>query len=422
MADGMDPALGDAGDQVDQVLEEVGERRLADEAEDQRGDGDAELGAGELVVLRSRMASRPRCGRRVARLGERLEAAAPRSRRRANSRATKKPLTARSTMMTTKAATIGASWSAPRRYRSGRSSRSRCGRRLRSAARADLGYPPAVHGRDRQGPARVLGRLTDHGDVAQPVDHEAGDRLVLALGHRRTRSRRGPRRGGGCRARPSPARPRTGDAGQPTVGLVVLVVDLADDLLEHVLEGDDARGPAVLVDHDREVAAGDDGCRRAMSSSDSGSRARRASIASTRTRVVARSRSRARIVNRTHVHDAHDVVEIGAVDQEPAEAGLGRRAATRSAAESSDSRDARRRCGARARRRGLALEADRTGEQRRGRVGEGALLGRGPRPGPGAPRACRRARAPRSAPCRGGARCGSPPRSSRRMTGPNTIP
>ena len=38
-------------------------------------------------------------------------------------------------------------------------------------------------------------------------------------------------------------------------GGVVLVVDLTHDLLEHVLDGDDSRGAAVLVDDDRHVRA-----------------------------------------------------------------------------------------------------------------------------------------------------------------------
>ena len=38
---------------------------------------------------------------------------------------------------------------------------------------------------------------------------------------------------------------------------VVLVLDVADDLLDQVLDGDQAGGPAVLVDHDRDVAAGE---------------------------------------------------------------------------------------------------------------------------------------------------------------------
>src|SRR5699024_11386824 len=37
------------------------------------------------------------------------------------------------------------------------------------------------------------------------------------------------------------------------LGRVVLVGDLPDDLLEHVLDGDDAGHSAVLVDHHRDV-------------------------------------------------------------------------------------------------------------------------------------------------------------------------
>ena len=36
---------------------------------------------------------------------------------------------------------------------------------------------------------------------------------------------------------------------------VVLVLDVADDLLQHVLDGDEARDAAVLVDDDRDVVA-----------------------------------------------------------------------------------------------------------------------------------------------------------------------
>ena len=36
----------------------------------------------------------------------------------------------------------------------------------------------------------------------------------------------------------------------------MLVGDLADDLLDHVLQRHDPRGPAVLVHHDRELEAG----------------------------------------------------------------------------------------------------------------------------------------------------------------------
>ena len=86
-----------------------------------------------------------------------------------------------------------------------------------------------------------------HGQPAERRHHEAAHRLVRA----------------GRQRQPGPL----GEVGQvePAVHLgrparrhrlrrgVVLVVDLADQLLDQVLQGDDAGGAAVLVDHHREV-------------------------------------------------------------------------------------------------------------------------------------------------------------------------
>ena len=62
------------------------------------------------------------------------------------------------------------------------------------------------------------------------------------------------------RSRTSSGRQRPGTVHDPSAQLVsgglrpvVLVADLADDLLDDVLEGDDARGAAVLVDDDRHL-------------------------------------------------------------------------------------------------------------------------------------------------------------------------
>ncbi len=41
----------------------------------------------------------------------------------------------------------------------------------------------------------------------------------------------------------------------PGVGVVELILDLTDDLFQHVLDGDQAGGVAELVDHDRQVVA-----------------------------------------------------------------------------------------------------------------------------------------------------------------------
>src|SRR3546814_18489919 len=46
-----------------------------------------------------------------------------------------------------------------------------------------------------------------------------------------------------------------GDQRAGVLGVVVLVVDLADDLLQHVLDGEMAGDAAVLVDDDRPVVA-----------------------------------------------------------------------------------------------------------------------------------------------------------------------
>ncbi len=46
-----------------------------------------------------------------------------------------------------------------------------------------------------------------------------------------------------------------GDQRRFVLGVVVLVVDLADDLLQHVLDGDQPGDAAVLVHHDRHVVA-----------------------------------------------------------------------------------------------------------------------------------------------------------------------
>ncbi|MNI42198.1 hypothetical protein D3C73_964790 [compost metagenome] len=46
-----------------------------------------------------------------------------------------------------------------------------------------------------------------------------------------------------------------GDLRREILGLVVFVVDVADDLLQHVFDGDQAGDTAVLVHHDRHVVA-----------------------------------------------------------------------------------------------------------------------------------------------------------------------
>ena len=54
-------------------------------------------------------------------------------------------------------------------------------------------------------------------------------------------------------ARPSTRASSSDEPDDERLLLVVLVLDLADDLLEQVLDGHEAGGPAVLVEHDRDV-------------------------------------------------------------------------------------------------------------------------------------------------------------------------
>ncbi len=91
------------------------------------------------------------------------------------------------------------------------------------------------------------------GDATELVEHEPGQRLVLPLGHLEAGGVDHLVRvqGAGHQPRPDAA----GHLGQSWLPRVVLVVDLADDLLDHVLQSDDAGGAAVLVDHHRQVIA-----------------------------------------------------------------------------------------------------------------------------------------------------------------------
>ena len=151
----------------------------------------------------------------------------------ANSMATKKPLAiSRTTAAMRKPAVI------PDLLLRGRSD-DPDGRDAQALHRDDL-EPPAV---DR---AHVAGRR----DLAESIEHESGQRLVLPLGH--LEAGQVPDLVGMQRRRDDGG-PHRLDPGQRRGDLVVLVVDLADELLEDVLERDDAGGAAVLVDDDRQL-------------------------------------------------------------------------------------------------------------------------------------------------------------------------
>ncbi len=109
--------------------------------------------------------------------------------------------------------------------------------------------PVALH--DLDPPALVVERLTRLGDAAEPLEHEPGEGLVVALGHGEAA---GVEHLVGVQGAVEQPLPGALHAGEPGRRPVVLVVDLADDLLEDVLERDDPGRAAVLVDHDREVA------------------------------------------------------------------------------------------------------------------------------------------------------------------------
>ena len=116
-----------------------------------------------------------------------------------------------------------------------------------------LGDPVAVAAHDGEPPPvddQVVALVRD---AAEPGQHEAGEGLVV--------TGRGREAGGVAdlvgaqQPRDEPGVP----AGRPHPGrrlVVVLVLDLADDLLEDVLEGDDPGDAAVLVDDHGELQAG----------------------------------------------------------------------------------------------------------------------------------------------------------------------
>ena len=99
---------------------------------------------------------------------------------------------------------------------------------------------------------RDLGDVAGLGHPAEHLEHEAGDGVVvLVLGQLdpgEVLDLVGTQQPG---ERPAAVAPLPGPGAEP----VVLVGDVADDLLDHVLEGDDAGVAAVLVEHDGHLEA-----------------------------------------------------------------------------------------------------------------------------------------------------------------------
>jgi len=129
----------------------------------------------------------------------------------------------------------------------------RGGLRYRHGERRDqqAGDAAAVHFRHRDPVAGDLDRVARRRQFAERREHVARDGLVGSL--------RQPDRGLlGELVQVEQAVHldfALRQLGGGRLARVVLVPDVADELLDQVLEGDDARGAAVLVDHDRQVDA-----------------------------------------------------------------------------------------------------------------------------------------------------------------------
>src|SRR5689334_2922246 len=131
--------------------------------------------------------------------------------------------------------------------------RSRCRPRLGRAVQPQLGDPVAVAADDRELPAVDDQAVADVRDAAQPGQDQPGEGLVVA-----GRDGEAGRVVDLVGAQEPGHEPGVAAEGAHPGGAVdvVLVLDVADDLLEHVLEGDDPGDAAVLVDDDGELQAG----------------------------------------------------------------------------------------------------------------------------------------------------------------------
>lgn len=108
-----------------------------------------------------------------------------------------------------------------------------------------MGDPGPCDAGDGDLQAAVGDDLTRLGDVAELIEDEPRERLVLALGQLVAEQIPGPVE---AQARVDDGVPGTQPADL-RIRLVELVLDLADQRLEDILQGDDACGTAVLVDH-----------------------------------------------------------------------------------------------------------------------------------------------------------------------------
>ncbi len=124
-----------------------------------------------------------------------------------------------------------------------------------AAARLDLQrvQAAAVGAHDAEAEAADRRRLAALGQPAERLQHEAADGVELVVGEigAEVRVEVGDL---GLRL-DAEAAVRLGDDVVLALVEVVLVLDVADDLLEHVLDRDEPRHAAVFVDDDRDVVA-----------------------------------------------------------------------------------------------------------------------------------------------------------------------
>lgn len=105
---------------------------------------------------------------------------------------------------------------------------------------------------DGEPPAGQFRAVADGRDAAQQVGDEAGHGLVRSLGGVEADAAQGVDTAAAVDVPGGPAVLGRGGGEFGDVLAVVLVTDLADELLDDVLQGDDTGRAAVLVDDDRD--------------------------------------------------------------------------------------------------------------------------------------------------------------------------
>ncbi len=185
-------------------------------------------------------------------------------------------------------------------------------------AEAHGGDPQAVHLGDLEAPPARLEGVAGRRDRARAGRARSRRGSRRALRGSRSRRPRRPRRGAACRA----ARRRpTGSTVVSGAGAGSYSSSISpDELLEHVLEGEDAGGARRTRRRRRPGAcrAGGSRARRSARSAVSGTTQRRTAIAVTGSSASSVVREPVHVL---HVHDADDVVEVGAAHREAAVAG-----------------------------------------------------------------------------------------------------